>query len=60
VRRVVEWNGRDLPAGLRELPPGRYVVETELDPEERERDSEELRSLAARESGFDLDETPGG
>jgi hypothetical protein len=25
--RVVVWNGRDLPAELRELPAGRYVLE---------------------------------
>lgn len=25
--RVVTWNGKDLPAELRDLPAGRYVVE---------------------------------
>ena len=25
--RVVTWNGKDLPAELRELPAGRYVIE---------------------------------
>jgi hypothetical protein len=25
--RVVTWNGNDLPAELRDLPAGRYVVE---------------------------------
>jgi len=25
--RVLTWNGKDLPAELRELPAGRYVVE---------------------------------
>jgi hypothetical protein len=25
--RVVNWNGKDVPAELRELPAGRYVVE---------------------------------
>ena len=25
---VVDWNGRDLPDGLRSLPAGRYVVES--------------------------------
>jgi hypothetical protein len=24
--RIVNWNGRDIPAELRELPAGRYVV----------------------------------
>ena len=27
MNRLLEWNGEDLPEGLRELPPGRYVVE---------------------------------
>ncbi len=26
--RVVTWNGKDVPAELRELPAGRYVVES--------------------------------
>ena len=35
----MNWNGKDLPAELRELPAGRYVVESidvaaELSPEE--------------------------
>ncbi|PYQ94972.1 MAG: hypothetical protein DMF95_22655 [Acidobacteria bacterium] len=25
--KVVTWNGKDIPAELRELPAGRYVVE---------------------------------
>jgi hypothetical protein len=25
---VLDWNGKDIPEGLRSLPPGRYVVET--------------------------------
>ena len=25
--RVLQWNGKDLPEELRELPPGRYVLE---------------------------------
>lgn len=25
--RVMEWNGRDLPEALRELPPGTYTLE---------------------------------
>src|SRR5438552_14556164 len=38
--RVVTWNGKDVPAELRELPAGRYVVEAveeeapQLSPEE--------------------------
>ncbi len=28
VPRVLKWNGRDVPDELRELPPGRYVVES--------------------------------
>lgn len=26
--RIVTWNGTDLPAEMRELPAGRYVVES--------------------------------
>jgi hypothetical protein len=26
-RRVLTWNGKDLPAELRELPAGRYLLE---------------------------------
>ena len=25
--RVVDWNGKDVPSELRELPAGRYIVE---------------------------------
>lgn len=25
--KVLDWNGRDLPEALRDLPPGHYVVE---------------------------------
>ncbi len=24
---VIEWDGRDMPTEMRELPPGRYVIE---------------------------------
>ena len=38
MARVLTWNGRDVPAELRELPAGRYLVEdlddTELSPEQ--------------------------
>jgi hypothetical protein len=39
--RVIDWDGTDIPAGLRDLPPGRYVVEPvdqvePLTPEEEE------------------------
>jgi hypothetical protein len=26
--RILTWNGKDVPAELRDLPAGRYVVET--------------------------------
>lgn len=37
--KVIEWDGSHIPAGLRELPPGRYAIEsidhpTPLTPEE--------------------------
>jgi hypothetical protein len=46
--RVLDWNGKDLPAALRELPAGRYVVERadEL-PELTENDEEGLRQALA-------------
>jgi hypothetical protein len=39
--RVIDWDGRNLPAEFRELPPGQYVVEpvdtpTGLSPEEED------------------------
>jgi hypothetical protein len=30
---VVEWDGTNLPLGLRDLPPGRYVMEPLVDDE---------------------------
>ena len=41
MSRVLKWNGHDLPEELRELPPGRYVVESvdrapELTPEQED------------------------
>jgi hypothetical protein len=47
MRHVVEWNGRDVPEALRELPPGRYLLVEETNPA----DLEGLRSLALREAG---------
>ena len=26
--RLLEWNGKDLPSELKNLPPGRYVVQS--------------------------------
>jgi hypothetical protein len=49
MRRIVEWNGRDVPLGLRDLPPGRYVLEEER--ATTPRDLEAMRQLAARECG---------
>jgi hypothetical protein len=46
MRRVIEWNGRDLPAALRDLPPGNYVVEEERPLSGKEQEG--LRQLAAR------------
>jgi hypothetical protein len=46
MRRVLEWNGRDLPAALRDLAPGRYRLEDEREVGEDEREG--LRKLAAR------------
>lgn len=49
MRHVLEWNGRDLPALLRELRPGRYTLDDERDCSDAERDA--LRKLAARCAG---------
>lgn len=46
MRRVLEWNGRDLPAVLRDLPPGRYTIDVE--PQCSQAEQDELRKLAAR------------
>ena len=52
--RVLHWNGKDLPDELRELPAGRYVVESvddvaSLSPEEEEEEGlrQALASLRA-------------
>jgi hypothetical protein len=47
MRRTLDWNGRDLPALLRELPPGRYCLEDQRDCTRAEQEA--LRQLAARE-----------
>jgi hypothetical protein len=54
MTRVVDWNGKDIPEGLRSLPPGRYVVEQVeeapvLTPDEEEGIREAIRSLEAGE-----------
>ncbi len=46
MRRVLEWNGRDLPAVLRELSPGRYCIDDDREGSGDEKDA--LRKLAAR------------
>jgi hypothetical protein len=51
--RVLTWNGKDLPAELRELPAGRYIVEAIEDiPALTEEEDEGLRqALASLRSG---------
>jgi hypothetical protein len=49
MRCIVEWNGKDVPPGLRDLPPGRYLLDEK--PAPTPRDLEGLRQLAAWESG---------
>ncbi len=57
--RVLNWNGKDLPQELRELPAGRYVVEpvsdvVDLTEEEQEGIHQALASLrAGRERTLD-------
>jgi len=46
--RVLTWNGKDLPAELRELPAGRYLVEAVDDiPALTEEEDEGLRQALA-------------
>ena len=46
--RVLTWNGKDLPAELRELPAGRYLVEAIDDiPALTEDEDEGLRQALA-------------
>lgn len=52
MSRVLEWDGKNLPEGLRSLPPGRYVVESleddiALTPEEEQGLRDALASLEA-------------
>lgn len=54
MTRVVDWNGKDIPEGLRSLPPGRYVVEQVdeapvLTADEEDGIREAIRSLDAGE-----------
>ena len=48
--RVVTWNGKDVPAELRELPAGRYVVEAVDDEAPALSQDEEAGIEAALES----------
>ena len=48
--RVVTWNGKDVPAELRELPAGRYVIEAVDDEAPAMSPDEEAGIEAALES----------
>jgi hypothetical protein len=48
--RVVTWNGRDVPAELRDLPAGRYIVEAVEDEAPALTPEEEAGIEAALES----------
>ena len=48
--RVVTWNGKDVPAELRELPAGRYVIEAVNDESPALSPDEEAGIEAALES----------
>ena len=60
MSRVLKWNGRDLPEELRELPPGRYVVESVDSAPELTAEQEDDLIAALREAdegqGISLDE----
>jgi hypothetical protein len=51
--RVLNWNGKDLPEELRELPAGRYLVEAVDDGPELTDDEEEgiRQALASLQAG---------
>jgi hypothetical protein len=42
---VVDWNGKDLPSELRELPAGRYVIEANDDVESATFSDDEERGI---------------
>ena len=48
--RIVSWNGKDVPAELRELPAGRYLVEAVEDEAPHLSSDEEAGIEAALES----------
>jgi hypothetical protein len=48
--RIVSWNGKDVPAELRELPAGRYLVEAVEDDAPRLTPDEQAGIDAALES----------
>ena len=48
--RIVSWNGKDVPAELRELPVGRYLVEAVEDDAPRLTSDEEAGIETALES----------
>jgi hypothetical protein len=51
--QVIDWNGRDVPEGLRHLPKGRYVIE-QLVPRRRLTRAEEeglIKALDSVEAG---------
>jgi hypothetical protein len=48
--RIVSWNGKDVPAELRELPAGRYLLEAIDDEAPRLSSDEEAGIEAALES----------
>jgi hypothetical protein len=53
ARVVLDWNGEDLPDELRQLPAGRYVVESGDDAPELTEDEEEgiRQALASLRAG---------
>lgn len=54
---VVDWNGRDLPAALRSLAPGRYVLAPAVTDEDEAPPAEDIAAVA--EALASLDAAPG-
>jgi hypothetical protein len=53
---VIEWDGTTLPSELRELPPGRYVMEPLTDDDELTPEEEEglLEAIAEDDAGLGI------
>ncbi len=49
--RIIEWDGSHVPEELRQLPPGRYVVEPVTPPLTPQEEKGILEAIAALDAG---------